>query len=223
MTKKASTWSFSRLKAFEQCPFQFYHMKVLQTYSEPETEAMLYGTAFHDAAEHYVAGDKELPARFDFAKALLDKLIKRKGEKLPEFKMGLTQDLQPCGFFDDDVWFRGIADLTILNGDVAEVLDYKTGRNAKYADKGQLELMALATFAHYPEVNTVKAGLLFVVANAFVTDKYHRDDIPQMWEKWLTKHARMEKAYETDVWNAHPSGLCKKHCAVLDCVHNGRK
>ena len=25
-----------------------------------------------------------------------------------------------------------------------------------------------------------------------------------------------------DVWNPRPSGLCKKHCVVLECPHNGR-
>jgi hypothetical protein len=37
-----------------------------------------------------------------------------KGDKLCEFKMGLTENLEPCGFFDKDVWYRGISDLTII-------------------------------------------------------------------------------------------------------------
>ena len=44
-------WSFSKIKAFEQCPKKFYHLKIAKDYSEPETEAMYYGTAFHEAAE----------------------------------------------------------------------------------------------------------------------------------------------------------------------------
>ena len=48
------SWSFSRIKSFEQCPKQFYHLKVVKDYAEPETEAMLYGTSFHTAAEEYV-------------------------------------------------------------------------------------------------------------------------------------------------------------------------
>ena len=198
-------------------------MKVACTYEEPETEAMRYGNKFHKAAEDYVGSGKELPKEFEFARNTLDRLAASEGEKLPEYKMGLTKDLEPCGFFDDNVWYRGIADLTILNPPMAKVLDYKTGRSARYADKGQLELMALATFAHFPETEKVKAGLIFVVADAFIKDAYDRDDIPHLWEKWLTKHARMEKAFEHDVWNAHPSGLCKAHCPVLECVHNGRR
>ena len=44
-------WSFSKIKSFEQCPKKFYHLKVARDYKEPETEAMLYGTAVHLAAD----------------------------------------------------------------------------------------------------------------------------------------------------------------------------
>ena len=56
--------------------------------------------------------------------------------------------------YADNVWWRGIADLVILDADnhIAWVVDYKTGKSARYADKGQLELMALATFKHFPVV-----------------------------------------------------------------------
>lgn len=62
--------------------------------------------------------------------------------------MGLTENLEPCDFFSDEVWWRGIADLVIIDEeeDLAWVIDYKTGKSARYADKGQLELMALAIF-----------------------------------------------------------------------------
>ena len=51
-------WSFSRLKSFEQCPKQFYHMKIAKDYSEPETDAMRYGTEAHLAAEEFIRDGK---------------------------------------------------------------------------------------------------------------------------------------------------------------------
>jgi hypothetical protein len=217
-------WSYSRLKAFETCPLQFYHMKVLRTYEEPETEAIRYGNEFHKAAEDYIATDTPLPKQFLFAQDVLDALNQYTGDKLCELKMGLTADLEPCDFFADDIWFRAIADLTVVNNELslARSVDYKTGKSARYADTGQLELMALSTFAYFPEIDEVKAALLFVIANAFISKKYHRDDVPELWEKWLAKHAVMEAAFENDVWNPRPSGLCKRHCDVLECHHNGR-
>ena len=152
----------------------------------------------------------------------MDNLNAKQGRKLCEEKLGLTADLEPCGFFDDDVWFRGIVDLVILDDDVAWVVDYKTGKSAKYADKGQLELMALTVFAHFPNVQTVKAALLFVVCTAIVKDTYSRSDISRLWAKWLGTYAKMQNAADNDVWNPKPSGLCRRHCAVLECIHNGR-
>ena len=135
--------------------------------------------------------------------------------------MGVTENLEPCGFYDPEVWFRGIADLIILDGDLAWVVDYKTGKSAKYADKGQLELMALSVFAHYPQIKNIRAGLLFVVTKDLVKDTYTVYDREQLWRKWLSKYNQMKVAADNDVWNARPSGLCRRHCPVIECVHNG--
>lgn len=217
-------WSFSKIKSFEQCPKKFYHLKIAKDYKEPETEAMLYGTAVHEAAEEYIRDGKPLPPEYDYIKAPLDSLNMKQGNKLCEYEMGLTADLEPCGFWDDDCWYRGIADLVILDEEnkTAWVVDYKTGKNTRYADKGQLELMALCVFKHFPDIETVRGGLLFVVCNELIRETYGKDQAGKMWEKWLADYNRMEQAWKKDVWNAHQSGLCKRHCIVTECVHNGR-
>ena len=222
MTYSIAPWSFSKIKAFEQCPKQFYHMKIARDYKDTETEAMLYGTLFHEAAESFVKDGTPIPEKFKYAEKALTNLRDRPGKKLCEYKLGLTENLDPCGFFDEEVWFRGIADLIILDGDTAWVVDYKTGKSAKYADKGQLELMALATFKHFPEIKKVKAGLLFVIAKALIKEDYPDTVAPTLWKKWLSDYARMEKALQSNTWNPRPSGLCRQHCAVLECPHNGR-
>ena len=214
-------WSFSRIKAFEQCPKQFYHEKILKQYPVVETEAMRYGTEFHKAAEDFMQGDEPLDPRFSFALSALESLKAKRGDKLCERKMGLTENLEPCDFFADDVWFRGIADLIILDDDLAWVIDYKTGKNARYADKGQLELMALTVFKHFPQVKKVRAGLLFVISKDLIKDSYEEQASPILWNKWLTNYNRMETAFDKNVWNPKPSGLCRRHCPVTECVHNG--
>ena len=214
-------WSFSKIKAFEQCPKQFYHMKIAKDYPEPQTDAMRYGTEAHLVAEEYIRDGKPVPVKFAYMKDVLEALNRRRGNKITEIKMGLTQELEPCGFMSKDVWWRGTADLVITDGSTAWIVDYKTGKSAKYADKGQLELMALATFKYFPNVKNINAALIFTKAKKFVKHKYTDDMIDSLWDKWLSKFRRMEVAYETDTWNAHPSGLCKRHCAVIECVYNG--
>lgn len=222
---KLPAWSFSSIKTYDQCPKKFYHLKVAKDYQEDQNaEHLVYGTEFHKAAELYIKDNVPIPTQFNFAKGALDNLNKLPGEKLCEYEMGLTENLEPCGFKDENVWWRGIADLIILDREAGEarILDYKTGKSAKYADTGQLELMALATFKHFPEVKKVKAGLLFVVAKQFVKGNYHVDNSHVMWGKWLKDYERMKSSYKNNVWNPRPSGLCRKHCVVLECPHNGR-
>ena len=63
-------WSFSKAKAFEQCPKQFYHEKILKQYPVEETDAMRYGTEFHKACEDYIKSEAPLPKKFDFIQKL---------------------------------------------------------------------------------------------------------------------------------------------------------
>jgi len=208
----AAPWSFSRIKSFEQCPKKFYHLKVAKDYKEPQTEAMLYGTAVHEAAEEYVRDGKPLPPEYDYIKAPLDALRSKKGEKLCELEMGLTADLEPCGFWDDNCWYRGIADLVILDKEskIAWVIDYKTSKNTRYADKGQLELMALCIFKHFPEVETVRGGLLVVVCNESIRETEGQEQAGRMWERWLSDYNRLETGFKKEEGNAQQGGLCRR-------------
>jgi hypothetical protein len=81
--------------------------------------------------------------------------------------------------------------------------------------------MALLVFAHYPKITHVRAGLLFVVSNDLVKDSYADSDAGMLWTKWTNIYSIMQTAAKRNVWNARPSGLCKRHCPVTVCVHNG--
>lgn len=217
-------WSFSGIKSFDSCPRKYYHLKVVRDHTEPPTEATKYGTEFHKAAEEYIRDGTPLPPYFEYAKGVLDTLNQMEGDKLCEYEMGLTANLEPCGFKDPNVWWRGIADLAIINHKTGEarIVDYKTGKSSRYADTGQLELMALAAFKHFPNITKVRAGLIFVVCNDFVKATYTLEDAPRLWEKWLAEYNKLKFSYDNNVWNPRPSGLCRRHCVVLECPHNGR-
>jgi hypothetical protein len=197
-------------------------LKVAKDVVEPPTEAITYGKQFHSAAEHYVRDDVPLPPQFNYAKPTLDNLRQLAGDKYCEYEFGLTENLEPCGFKDPNVWWRGVADLLVINGEEARCVDYKTGKSAKYADTDQLELMALAIFKHFPEVKKVKAGLLFVVAHDFVKADFDSEQQGIYWMRWLDDTARLEKSIELDVWNPRPNFSCKNWCPVKDCTHNGK-
>jgi len=219
MTKHS--WSFSALKTFETCPRKYHAEKVLKLYPFEETEQSRYGTQVHLAAEKYIQYGTPLPAGMEQFKPALDALNKIPGEKKVELKMALTVDRQVTDFRAKDAWVRGIADLVIIDGDKARVVDYKTG-SAKYPDKKQLELMALMVFDHFPEVQTVKAALAFLLHDVVVKGEYTRDQSDELWEKWISRTDILEGSFEHDNWPPNPNGLCRKWCPVEHCEFNGR-
>jgi RecB family exonuclease len=167
--------------------------------------------------ENYVQDGTDMPLGLEKFEPTGDAIRAMCGEKLCEYKMALTAEKQPTGYKDADVWVRGIADVLIINGENARVCDYKTG-GAKYPDKDQLELMALMTFAHFPQVQSVKGALLFVSHDVLVRGAYARKDIDKLWVKWDASTALLDKAFDLDVWYPNPTPLCR-WCPHEVCEH----
>jgi hypothetical protein len=227
MTTTASLikWSFSSLKLFETCPKKYFEIRLVKNFADVPGKEALYGTALHTAAEEYVRDGKELPKGFKFIQTKLDMLTKIEGEKLTEFGMALDAQLTPCDFDSEDYFCRGIADLIVLDrpNKRAFIVDYKSGKSAKYADTDQLALMAFMLFRYFPEIEVVKAGLLFVVANTFIKVQYTREDMAQLPARFQESLARLTNAMRYGVFNEKPNGLCRNYCVVTSCVHNGRR
>jgi len=108
-------WSYSSLKTFQQCPRKYYHTKVAKDVKDSDTTATLYGKSVHTAAEEYIRDGVALPPQFGYLEPMLEQLKEYPGEKHCELRLGLTEDLEPCDFFADNVWWRGIADLVIID------------------------------------------------------------------------------------------------------------
>lgn len=212
------TWSYSALKQYTNCPKQYQEMRVLKNYTVKETEAIIYGKAVHEALELYVKENKPLPKNYLRFKPMVDTLLKIEGDKYPEYEMALTHSKEPCDFHSEDRWVRGIADLVIVDGDTAYVIDYKTGSN-RYPDPKQLRLMSLMLFTHFPDVQRVKGGLLFVMKNSFITEEYLRKDMDKSWGMFEQSLKRLDTSYENDTWQANPTPLCK-WCSVVTCDFN---
>lgn len=211
-------YSYSALKEFKNCPRKYYEVRVLKRFVQGDTQATLYGKEVHKALEDYVGEGTPLGPHERF-QPIADMLKNMKGEKLTEFEMGLDESLNPCGFLDKECFIRGIADLVIIDNETktASIFDYKTG-SAKYPDTEQLELMALMVFRHFPEIEHVRAALLFILYDKIITAEYHKKDAKTKWVNWASKIEQIEIAKESGVFNENPSGLCG-WCVVTDCPH----
>ena len=219
-----NAFSYSSLKKFENCPKQFAEIVVFQNYKDVFSDAKGgYGDRLHKTAETYVKNHEALPAEFAFLKPILDTLIAVDGIKRTEHKMGILHDGSPTRWNDPNRWYQGIADLSIVgDGTTARVVDYKAG-DSKYADTDQLELMALLIFSHFPHVQTVKGALLFVLNEQIRKRTVKREDAAGLLQKYRERHANIIAAHSANNWPMSESGLCKKHCVVLSCPHNGKR
>lgn len=217
-----NTWSYSSLSLFKQCPRKYHRLRVVKDIKEDEAEHLVYGNAVHKAAEEYGRDGTPIPAKFMYIKQYVDTLIDSPGDKYYEHKMGLTRELEPCEFLAGHVWWRGIADFLAVDRKTAVLVDYKTGKSARYADTAQLELLALAIFAHFPHVEIVRAGLLFVVSKEFIEIELNRNHQHELWKKWIKDTDRLDSCFEHGTWNPSPNFTCRNYCPVLDCEHNGR-
>lgn len=215
------TWSYSTLSLYQQCPKKYYHLKVAKDIVEAPSDAIAFGNKIHKIAQKYVEENAPIPDEYVKAmQAPLDRLKAMPGDKLCENKLGLTEDLKPCGFFDKRVWWRGIADIIILQDDRAFTVDYKTGKKSQYADLKQLEILALALFKHYPHIKKVKAGLMFFFAEDFVKNEYTMEQQDDLWGPWVSDVGLLEDSVNSGVWNAKPNFTCRGYCPVNSCAHN---
>lgn len=220
---KSASFSHSSLKMFETCARQYHEIRVLKKWPREENEQSIYGNNMHEAIEDYINRNKPLPSEFEFAKPTVDAVLSKRGMRKAEYEMAVTRDLVPCSWLSSEAWVRGIADVLIVERGtgIAWCADWKTG-NDKYADKDQLDLMALLIFAHCPEVTQVNGALIFILKNSVVKHKVMRQDAAKLWWQYRERVARIDAAIENGVWNPNQSGLCKKYCSVASCEYNGR-
>lgn len=208
-------WSHSRLADFKNCPRAFYEKQVVKSVVEEKGEAVIWGQEVHKHFEDRLVSGVVLPDMLKEHEPFLAKLESMPGKLTAEERLALDSRAQPCGFFDKDVWFRGVADVKILNGDKALIVDHKTGKVKNNFD--QLELFALHTFAAHPEVQLVRVGYYWTKIRSLKLSAYGRGEIPRMWSKFMPDLKQYAQAFREDVWQPRQSGLCNGWCPVTDC------
>jgi hypothetical protein len=215
-------WSYSSIKLFDQCPKKYNHLRILKDVKEEQSEHLIYGNAVHKAAEKYVKNDVPIPEKFGYTQPVIDVLKNKPGEKHCELKLGVKKDgdgYAPCGFFDKEVWLRTIVDLLIVDGAKGWIVDYKTGKNAKYADTKQLDVMAGAVFVHYPQLEEIKSGLAYLVSKDFIKKTHEKENHKKYLNTFSWELDRLASAVESGVWNANSGPLCG-WCPVTSCEHH---
>lgn len=207
-----TAWTFSSLEKFETCPKQYYHTRVKRDVIEGPTEATKWGERVHTALENRVTLGEPLPEGMEHWEGLAAKLEALPGDKIAEMKMAVNDSFEACDW--KSAWSRGIADLVVVHEHKAIVLDYKTG---KRKPTEQLALYAGYTFAHFPDLEEVQTGFVWLKDKKIDKQTFTRVELPMVWQEFLPRVSRLESAYERDSWSPRPSGLCKGWCPVKSC------
>lgn len=212
-------WSYTALTGFETCPKRHYHTKVKKDVKDPPGEEALWGQRVHKALEERLRDGKPLPPSLKNFEGYAVKFAAAPGELLVEQQIALTAEFKRTEWFAKDVWVRAVLDVGILNRTRALVADWKTGK--RKPDNEQMELFAAVAFATYPQIEVADTAFVWLKEKKMDRVTYCRDDSPRIWQNFLPRVARLERAHATDTWDAKPSGLCRKWCPVKSCVHNG--
>lgn len=217
---KPFAWSFTGLSDYESCPKKFYHLRVAKDVKDEDSAFSAEGKEIHEAFYKYVFKDKELPLSLNRFASMLDKLKALPGRKDGEMKLALNKKFEPRGFFDGDVWVRGVCDFLCVNGDRGLIVDYKTGKEKD--DFTQLFLTAAILQQSFPEVEKWTVAYSWTQQGGKMTPRIvTRGDHADTWNDLLPRVGKIEDALKVTDFPARESGLCG-YCPVSACPKNTR-
>lgn len=162
-----STWSYSSLKTFEECPYRIYIQRIKKI-PEPPSAAADRGTAIHKLAEQYIKGElgdfppelAKFQSDFEELRALFaEAKVEVEGE------WGFSIDWEAVGWMVPQTWARIKLDAMVHQDETsARVIDFKTGK--KFGNEiphaQQCLLYAIAAFFRYPLVENVRTELWYL-------------------------------------------------------------
>jgi hypothetical protein len=212
--------SYSRVSTFKKCPAQFEALYVNKSVVDLGSDATQYGERVHKSLEMYgrTGDEAELTRETKKWKNIVDSIKAQGGELHFEHKMSIDADCNPCGWFDEDVWFRGIADVLAIKDNRAYCGDYKTGKS-RYEDAVQLQIFAALVMFTFPQVDIVRADFLWLVEDRHTQLTFDRVHLNTMWSRLTKQFDNIQEAVDLGVFVAKPSRLCN-WCAAKDiCIY----
>lgn len=209
--------SYSSLKDFKDCEKKYHEVRVLKKYPFVKTVESEFGDRAHKALELCGRDGIPLPEEFKAYQWAIDDLVR----KLPgqvyfehEFSLSRTGSKVPPRDWNNKFWM-GKADVLAIDGKVAYVIDWKTGKS-KYPDPAQIDTMAMFTFMDFPAVEEVRGLLVFLQDAVTETKIITRAEIPRLSQMHYGAVKDIEFAQESGRWVMKPTGLCP-WCPVTDC------
>ena len=221
---KPFAWSFSRLNSFLTCPRSFSEITVYKRVKYVQGPEAKWGERAHKHCENYVNGQPLHTDMLAYADqintAIRSTGYRGVGPISAEYQAALNGKFLPVDWFAKDVWNRAVLDVLRIEGSEAWVIDWKMGKVKP--DLKQLKLFALMVFYHFPQVTIVNTRYEWLQFGVTTREIFKREDIGMLWAVFELDLRSYVQAFREEMWQERPSGLCKRHCEITACVHNGR-
>lgn len=196
------SYSHSSIKTYEQCPasYKFSRIDKIPSESGPAAER---GKLLHAEAEAVIKGG--LPIVSEPMEHMLPMLLRLRDQgALSEEVISLTKDWEITDYDADDVRLRGIIDVLLIEGPIAYVRDFKSGKKRDYSD--QLKLYAAMVFAKYPDVNAIQPIIDYIdIKKSELYTRIMRKE-ESLLREWINE--RMMKIDNDKIYAPNPSSLC---------------
>jgi PD-(D/E)XK nuclease superfamily len=224
---KSFSWSFSRLKAFEDCPRRYYetNRKIdgQPAWPEEPSEILKFGDDVHQHMAVALRTNSPLPTKYKIFQQWVDRVQRTEGELLveSECQWAVTREMKPTAWFAKDVWLRTVADAVKLDTDVALVVDWKTGKSLN-GDPIQLVLTSLMAFLQFPQLQCVRSDFIWLQEECQTTQVLYKHECAAQWANILPRVTRLEQATIANNFPPQPNRFCRKWCPVRSCEYWGK-
>lgn len=176
-----TSWSVSKLKKFETCPYSVYLADVIKAPDSGDNTAADRGTAIHQLAEDYTKGElAELPTQLKKFQGHFQDLrdMYADGKVSVEGEWGFNRDWEPTSWFDKATWGRAKLDAFVqFDNTCGKVIDHKTGK--KYGNEithnFQGMIYAVAAFMRNPELEYIETAFWYLDHGITLDNSYTRD------------------------------------------------
>lgn len=207
-------YSFTLLNQYRNCGYAMYRSRIKRDIPYVQSEAARYGDEMHQAMARRIGSRQVLPDQFAACEKYAAAFDGRGA--LVELKLAVNKDGRATGYWDSDCWFRGQADVFVLQNGRAYIRDWKSG-NSRYEDPFELETNALLLKAKYPEISLIKGDYCYVKEDR-AGQSYDLSRFGATWQEINRIVGLIEADQARGVFEKRKSGLCG-YCSVEDCEH----
>jgi CRISPR/Cas system-associated exonuclease Cas4 (RecB family) len=188
MAGLVKSWSYSTYNNFNRCPKRVYLEKVLKVPQPPLVipegkleHPMSRGNRIHESAELYITDDLELIPELEQFRLNFEAMrrLKSSSEIFIEVEgdWAYTENWEVTNWRSDNAWLRMKADMILVKGDEAILIDYKSGKRYgnEISHMTQAQLYQMCAFIRFPELENIVVEFWYTDVGGITKANFTRD------------------------------------------------